>query len=99
MQLLQSVEHHYVLPDAMAMKANTKDDHGRFQPNRSAEVDAGRHALRAATALQVAGLGKRVPLPSGELTILDGRRLRDRAAATPWRSSAPRVRARARCCR
>ncbi|MBC7989753.1 MAG: ABC transporter ATP-binding protein [Luteimonas sp.] len=27
---------------------------------------------RRETALQVAGLGKRVPLPSGELTILDG---------------------------
>jgi putative ABC transport system ATP-binding protein len=34
--------------------------------------DTAAPATRARTALDVSGLGKRVPLPSGELTILDG---------------------------
>ncbi len=44
-------------------------------PAPSAEVDPSPVAARAATrdaALQVVDLGKRVPLPSGELTILEG---------------------------
>ena len=35
-------------------------------------AEATPNAVEAAHALRVAGLGKRVRLPSGELTILDG---------------------------
>jgi putative ABC transport system ATP-binding protein len=58
------------------MKANNDDGFHAMNMADSAfpQVDtaAAPPLLRRETALQVAGLGKRVPLPSGELTILDG---------------------------
>ncbi len=58
------------------MKANNDDGFHAMNMADSAfpQVDtpAAASLPRRETALQVAGLGKRVPLPSGELTILDG---------------------------
>ena len=53
----------------------------------------------ASAALQVNALGKRVPLPSGELTILEGVGFEHRPGRQRSRSSARPARARARCCR
>jgi putative ABC transport system ATP-binding protein len=57
-----------------------------------------RPARGAAGELLAEALGKRVRLPDHELTILEDVGFRS-ARARPWRSSAPPVRARARCYR